>query len=134
MLVSKFSPFDLICDGKLFQISSPILLEDLEVEVSGRESSLVVNKLPQRFSVMCTPFSYQLSTTIDYVYIRTGPLLQKAELLFRNKNAPPAEVRDLKMEAEKLKDAYIAWRATVPKEWTPRPVGYIAFKEDDAGL
>ena len=108
ILVSKFSPFDLICGGKLFQVASPILLEDLQVEDSDppplQHSPATVNKIPQRFSVLCTPLFNQSSSTIDLIYAETEPLIRRAESLLGGE-ATLDQLRHLKLEAEQLKEA-----------------------------
>lgn len=135
ILISKFSPFDLLCDGKLFQVANPIPLEDLEVEISEspslQHSPAIINKASQRFSVLCTPLFNQSSSTIDFIYARTTSLMRTAEHLLEN-NATLDQLYRLKLEAEQLKEAYNAWPETIPKEWIPRSVGIISTKDEEA--
>jgi hypothetical protein len=66
ILISKFPPLDLMCGGKLFQVTSPIQLSELGVENSESAS---IKKSPQRFSVLCTPlFSKPNIVILELVY------------------------------------------------------------------
>lgn len=133
ILVSKFSPFDLWCGGKLFQVTSPILLEDPGVENSEsppRQYSPAISKVSKRFSVLCTSICYQSSSTIDMIFAQTEPLIRRAESLLGSE-ATLDQLRYLKLEAEQLKDAFNAWPDTIPQEWTPRSVGVIVSKDDE---
>ncbi|KAL7928952.1 hypothetical protein V8C35DRAFT_316916 [Trichoderma chlorosporum] len=131
ILISKFSPFDLLCDGKLFQVANPIPLEDLEVEIfapsSVDHSAGVITKASQKFSVLCTPLFNQSSSTIDFIYARTMTLMRKAECLLDSKaEATVDELCKLKFEAEQLREEYHWWPKTVPQEWLPTSLGIIS--------
>lgn len=134
ILVSKFSPFDLLCDGKLFQVASPTPLENLEVEISEPPPSLhsptVINKVSQKFSVLCTPLFNQSSSTIDFIYASTISLMRRAEYLLENE-ATVDQLCQLKFEAEQLKEAYNTWPETVPQKWIPTPVGIISSRNEE---
>ncbi|UKZ93379.1 uncharacterized protein TrAFT101_008294 [Trichoderma asperellum] len=132
ILVSKFSPFDLLCDGQLFQISSPIPLEDLEVEISQSppSHSHSPNKVSQKFSLLCTPLFNQSSSTIDFIYGRTLFLMRKAEFLLENE-ATVDQICQLKAEAELLKEAYNTWPETAPHAWIPKPIGVISPNNEE---
>lgn len=137
ILVSKFSPFDLLCDGALFRVANPTPLEDLEVEISKHSSSLpqssaIVNKVSQKFSVLCTPLFNHSSSAIDFFYARTVSLVRKAKTLLENEaEATVDQLCQLKSEAEQLREAYDTWPATVPQEWIPKSVGLIKPKAED---
>lgn len=137
ILVSKFSPFDLLCDGALFRVANPTPLEDLEMEISETPSSLphssaVVNKVSQKFSVLCTPLFNQPSSVIDFFYARTVSLVRKGkDLLDSEAEVTVDQLCQLKSEAEQLREAYDTWPATVPQEWIPKSIGLIAPKGED---
>jgi len=124
-----------MCGGKLFQVPSPILLEDLDVENSRflplPSPPAAINKTSQKFSVICTPLFKQSGSNIDSIYSQTEPLVRKAMSLLRSE-ATLDQLRDLKMEAEQVREVYNAWPETIPKEWTPRSMGFIASKDDGA--
>lgn len=133
ILISKFSPFDLLCDGKLFQIASSVPLEDLDVEIytrpSLRNSSAVVTKASQKFSLMCTPLFNQSSSAIDFIYARTISLILRAEPLLESETeATLDQLCQLRFEAEQLREAYTTWPDTVPPAWTPKWLGTISSK------
>lgn len=135
ILVSKFSPFDLLCDGKLFQVASPIPLENLEVEISEPPPSLphapaVINKVSQKFSVLCTPLFNHSSSTIDFIYARTMSLMRRAESLLECE-ATVDQLCQLKFEAEQLKEAYNMWPETIPQEWIPKRIGSISSQHEE---
>lgn len=122
----------MLCDGALFQVANPTPLEDLEVEISEPPSSLphssaVVNKVSQKFSVLCTPLFNQSSSSIDFFYARTVSLVRRAESLLENE-ATVDQLCQLKAEAEKLKEVCDRWSETVPQEWMPKPIGVIPPK------
>ncbi|KAM0247766.1 hypothetical protein ACHAQJ_009699 [Trichoderma viride] len=137
ILLSKFSPFDLLCDGKLFQVANPIPLEDLEVEISEtlsqQHSPASINKASQRFSVLCTPLFNRSSSAIDFIYASTMSLMRRAEDLLEN-DATLDQLYRLKLEAEQLQEAYNAWPGTIPQEWIPRSAGIISSKDEGAML
>jgi len=93
-------------------------------------SPTIINKISERFSVLCTPLFSQSSLTIDSIYAQTVSLIRRAESLLGSE-VTLDQLCDLKLEAEQLKEAYNAWPATVPHEWIPRPVGVIASKDDE---
>lgn len=133
ILLSRFSPFNLMCDGKLFQVAYPLSLDDLQGESdespSPSYSTSAFDKGPQTFSVMCTPVLNRSKSTIDMVYIQTEPLIRRAAVLLNS--APDLDqVRQLLSDAERMKEAYYAWPETTPVEWKPRTVGFIAPREE----
>ncbi|KAL5085896.1 hypothetical protein Trisim1_009809 [Trichoderma cf. simile WF8] len=136
ILISKFSPFDLLCDGKLFQIASSVPLEDLDVEIytrpSLRNSPAVVTKASQKFSLMCTPLFNQSSSAIDFIYARTISLMLRAEPLLESETeATLDQLCQLRFEAEQLREAYTTWPDTVPPAWTPKWLGTISSKNSE---
>ncbi|TVY45754.1 hypothetical protein LOCC1_G003451 [Lachnellula occidentalis] len=137
ILLSKFSPFELLCRGKLFQVPSPILLDDLEPENTPFSSlpscSTIPNITQESFSIMCTPFFKQSGSSLDVIYGETEPLVRKAISLLRGE-ATLDQIIHLKLEAECLREAYKAWPETTPQEWRPRTVGAIASKNDGVTL
>jgi hypothetical protein len=129
ILIGKFSPFDLMCGGKLFQVTNPVLLSEIEVEASELPS---IQKLPQRFSVLCTPvFSQSNIAILDLVYAQTEPLIRRAEFLLASEEATLDQLRQLKLEAEQLIEAYNKWPGAIPEEWKPRSVGVILSKGNE---
>jgi hypothetical protein len=129
ILISKFSPFDLMCGGKLFQVANPVLFSDIEVETSEPPS---IKKLLQRFSVLCTPvFSQSNIVILDLVYAQTEPLIRRAECLLGSEETTLNQLRQLKLEAEELNEAYNKWPGTIPEEWKPRSVGLILSKDNE---
>jgi hypothetical protein len=133
ILVSIFSPFDLVCGGKLFQVTSPILLDVMEgqkCESLPLKYAAAIIKKVSHFSVLCTPFLNQSKSTIDLVFAQTEPLIRKARSLLGGE-ATLHQIRQLKLEAEQPKEAYNAWPETIPQEWTPRSVGVIVSKNDE---
>ncbi|KAK9482634.1 hypothetical protein V1527DRAFT_454858 [Lipomyces starkeyi] len=131
ILLSKLSPFELVCNGKLFQVADPTPLEDLdgaESESPALQHSLTIpGKRSQKFSILCTPiFSRSKSkATIDTIYAQTEPLIRKAEFVL-GRDANLDEVRHLLLEAEQMKETYYSWPETTPEEWKPRSAGVIA--------
>jgi hypothetical protein len=127
----------LLCDGALFRVANPTPLEDLEVEISEpppslSHSSAVVNKVSQKFSVLCTPLFNQSSSAIDFFYAQTVSLVRKAKDLLENEaEVAVDQLHQLKSEAEQLREAYDTWPATVPPEWIPKSVGLITPKAED---
>jgi hypothetical protein len=118
-----------MCGGKLFQVTNPVLLSELEVENSESPS---IKKLPQRFSVLCTPVLSQSKIAIlDLVYAQTEPLIRRAECLLGSEETALNQLRQLKLEAEQLIEAYNKWPENIPEEWKPRSVGVILSKDDD---
>jgi len=78
---------------------------------------------------MCTPLFKQSGSSLDVIYGETEPLVRKAISLLRGE-ATIDQIIHLKLEAERLKEAYSAWPETTPLEWRPRTVGLIASKND----
>lgn len=78
---------------------------------------------------MCTPLFRQSGSSLDVIYSETEPLVRKAISLLRGE-ATLDRIFHLKMEAERLKEAYSAWPETTPPEWRPRTVGVIASRND----
>lgn len=134
ILISRFSPFNLICGGQLFEVESPVSLEDFEVEnsPSSRQqySPVMGDDVPQRLSVMCTPLFQQSSSSIDVLYAQTEPLFRKAELLLDGGESTLIQIHQLKLEAQQMKREYDVLIESTPQEWMPRSVGYIASKHD----
>jgi hypothetical protein len=93
-------------------------------------SSAIVNKASQKFSIWCTPLFNQPSSTIDFLYARTVAIVRKAETLLENE-ATVGQLRQLKLEAEQLKEGYDTWPETVPQEWIPKPIGVISPKSNE---
>jgi hypothetical protein len=132
ILVSKFSPFDLICGGKLFQVANPILLDDLEEDSDSstpRYSRAIINKMSQRFSILCTPLFFQSASNIDSIYAQTMSIVRRAESLLGS-GATLEQLSHLKSDAEKLREAYNVWPNIIPQEWMPRSVGLITSRND----
>jgi hypothetical protein len=59
----------------------------------------IINKMPQRFNVLCTPLFNQSSSTIDLIFAQTEPLMRRAECLFQSEATLDQHCR-LKPEAE----------------------------------
>lgn len=129
IIVSKYSPFDLTCGGKLFQLTSPLPLENLEVMVSG---NFPVKKASRPFSVLCTPVLRQsiCNSSIDVMHTEMEPLLKRAEGLLGSGDATLDQLLGLKLEAEHSRDAYNAWAESIPSQWILKEVGVIAPNED----
>jgi hypothetical protein len=131
IIVSKYSPFDLTCGGKLFQLVKPLPLENLEVMVSG---NFPTTKLSLPFSVLCTPVLRQpiCNSTIDVMHTEMEPLLKRAEVLLGSGDATLEKLVSLKLEAEHSRDAYNAWAGSIPSQWALKEVGVIAPTDDGA--
>lgn len=130
IIVSKYSPFNLTCGGKLFQLASPMPLEELEVMDS---ESFPVSKVSQPFSVLCTPILKQsiYNSTIDVMHTEMEPLIKRAEVLLGGgSEATLDQLRSLKLEAEHARDAYNAWAERIPEEWALKAVGVIPPQSD----
>lgn len=106
---------------------------EISESLSSRpHSSAVVNKVSQKFSVLCTPLFNQPSSAIDFFYARTVSLVRKAKDLLDNKaEVPVDQLCQLKSEAEQLREAYNIWPTTIPQEWIPKSVGVITPKAND---
>jgi hypothetical protein len=120
-----------VCGGKLFEMTSPILSKELEVESPRSLPPLycpaTINKSSQRFSVLCTPLFNESRPTLDVLYAKTEPLIRRARSLLESE-ATVDQLLYLKLEAEQLKEEYDAWPETVPQEWKPRSVGVFLSK------
>jgi hypothetical protein len=133
ILMSKSSPFDLICGGKLFQVPTPLPLNDLEME-SSRDLHLQHyiannNKVSPRFSILCTPLLNQSNSVIDTLFIQIETLIQRARSLLASE-VNVDQLYRLKSDAEKLNEACDAWPESLCKQWEPRSVGIITSKDD----
>jgi hypothetical protein len=118
-----------MCGGKLFQVTNPVLLSELELETSASPS---IKKLPQRFSVLCTPvFSQSNIAILDLVYAQTEPLIRGAEYLLASEETTIDQLYQLKLEAEQLIEAYNKWPETIPEEWKPISAGVILPKDNE---
>lgn len=107
-------------------------MEISEPPPSLSHSSAVVNKVSQKFSVLCTPLFNQSSSAIDFFYAQTVSLVRKAKDLLENEaEVAVDQLHQLKSEAEQLREAYDTWPATVPPEWIPKSVGLITPKAED---
>lgn len=107
-------------------------MEISEPPSSLPHSSAVVNKVTQKFSVLCTPLFNQPSSAIDFFYARTVSLVRKGkDLLDDEAEVTVDQLCQLKSEAEQLREAYDAWPATVPQEWIPKSIGLVAPKGED---
>lgn len=122
-----------MCDGKLFQVSNPLSLDDLQSEhddsPSPPYSAAAFDKGPHTFSVMCTPVFNRSKSTIDMVYIQTEPLIRRAVILL-NGEPDLEQVLQLLSDAERMKEEYYAWPETTPIEWKPVQCGLIAPRDD----
>lgn len=129
IIVSKYSPFDLTCGGKLFQLAKPLPIENLQVMVTG---NFPVRKVSRPFSVLCTPVLRQsiCNSTIDVMHTEMQPLLTRAKGLLGSGDATLDQLLSLKLEAEHSRDAYNAWVGSIPEEWILKPVGATPPKED----
>lgn len=120
-----------MCGGKLFQIASP-LRQHLEIDKIGSphlQSTFAHSKMSSIFSVLCTPSTSELDSTIDALFTLTESLIRKADLLLAS-SPTTNQVRGLMVDAEKLNKGYDMWPKQVSDEWWPRSVGVIALKDD----
>ncbi|RDW59099.1 hypothetical protein BP5796_12023 [Coleophoma crateriformis] len=135
ILISKQSPFDLVCGGKLFQLSNPLPLEDLDLDNSGLQhlqySLMKDTKVSPIFSVLCTPLVKQSNTTIESIFIQTASLILRARSLIADEATTIDQLYCLKLDAEQLDERYNAWSENIPDEWQPRSVGVITLKNDE---
>lgn len=128
ILMSKASPFDLMCDGHLFKAPNSSSgkgndLESFKIP-TWQDSPPGSRKVLSRFSVLCTKPSKPMVVTIDEMFARTEPLVQKATSLLAG-SATLAQLLSVKLEAEKLNDDYKPWQENPLEEWKPRAAGVI---------
>jgi hypothetical protein len=133
--MSKSSPFDLMCGGKLFGTANPLGLEDLGMESStppeyNANFANHKNKVSPAFSILCTPLINRSNSTIDTIFIQSMSLIEKARFLLAG-DATIDQLYRLKLEAENLKDGYDTWPKSLSEDWGARSVGVIAVEDGE---
>jgi hypothetical protein len=133
ILMSKSSPFNLVCGGKLFDVVSSSKLGDFELASHGLEhlQPTPANKVSPIFSVLCTPLNCQSKpSNLDVIFTQTASLSLRATVLLAS-DASIDSIYSLKLDAEQLIERYDSWPESLPKEWWPRTVGVIDSKDKE---
>ncbi|RDW69212.1 hypothetical protein BP6252_08232 [Coleophoma cylindrospora] len=124
ILTSKSSPFNLLCEGKLFQLASPLPLEELRTLESRNATTSSLQK-SEKFSILCTPIDNTSWPTLDAIFVKMHPLVRRAEAALADKSTLLEELQHFKQEAEQIRKDYSMWAMNIPKEWQPTVVGTI---------
>lgn len=124
ILTSKCSPFDLLCEGKLFQLASPLPLEILEKSVPKYVPTSYLQP-SKKLSVLCTPIRNMSAPTLDEIFVKMHPLIRRSEALVVDEGITIEDLQFLKQETEQLKRDYVTWKTNMPEAWRPKVDGII---------
>lgn len=127
ILTSKYSPFDLVCGGKLFQLPNPLSLKDLDIEDLENISTSTLQP-SGRFSIVGMPLINSPWATLDPIFVKTISLKRKAEKLLGDETEVTStqDLQLLKQEAELLRADYQKCVIDLSKEWRSSLIGIIS--------
>ena len=132
ILTNKYSPFDLVCGGQLFQLPNPLSLKDLDIGDPENISTLTL-RTSEKFSVVCMPLVNSPWATLDPIFVKTISLIQKAEKLLGDETEATAtdDLQLLKQEAELLRTDYQKCVISLSKEWRSSLIGIMPSNYDN---
>ncbi|MCJ1390674.1 hypothetical protein MMC18_003535 [Xylographa bjoerkii] len=131
ILTNKYSPFDLVCGGQLFQLPNPLSLKDLDIGHLENISTPTL-KASEKFSIVCMPLVNSPWATLDPIFLKTISLIRKAEKLLGDETEATSidDLQLLKQEAELLRTDYQKCVINLSKEWRSSLIGIIPSNSD----
>ncbi|MCJ1398025.1 hypothetical protein MMC11_001222 [Xylographa trunciseda] len=126
ILTNKYSPFDLVCGGQLFQLPNPLSLKDLDIKDPENIPTPTL-QTSEKFSIVCMPLVNSPWATLDPIFLKTISLIRKAEKLLSDETGATTidDLQLLKQEAELLRTDYQKCVMNLSKEWSSSLIGII---------